>query len=160
MDLVLEVLPHQVTLVPDAHDAITSNSGWDTQAHFHFLQDITSTLTGKGIRTSIFVGTNPKDIEYAAKIGANRVELYTEPYASQYPKNREDAIRAFLQAAQVARENGLEVNAGHDLNLENLSYFHQTIPWVMEVSIGHALIADALYLGLEATIQAYLKCLK
>jgi len=160
IDLVLKVKPHQVTLVPDAHDAITSNSGWNTTEHFRMLSEIVELFCGNGIRTSIFVGTDFKDIENAAKLGADRVELYTEPYATNYPKNPEAAVKAFLEAATLARKSGLGVNAGHDLNLENLSYLHTNIPWLEEVSIGHALIADALYLGLKKTIQSYKNCLK
>jgi len=159
MDLVLKVKPQQVTLVPDTHDAITSNSGWDTNIHFSFLSEIVEELRNNGIRSSIFVGTLVKDIENAAKIGADRIELYTEPFASMYVKNREAAVAPFLEATKIARKIGLGVNAGHDLSLENLSFFHSTIPWLEEVSIGHALISDALYLGLKKTIQSYKNCL-
>lgn len=160
MDLVLKVKPHQVTLVPDAHDAITSNSGWDTTTNLDFLSEIVEELSSKGIRSSIFIGTDARDIENAAKIGADRVELYTEPYASMYLKDRDAAIAPFIEATAIARKNGLEVNAGHDLSLENLKFFHTSIPWLEEVSIGHALISDALYLGLKNTIQSYKDCLK
>ncbi|MDP4276441.1 MAG: pyridoxine 5'-phosphate synthase [Bacteroidota bacterium] len=160
MDLVLKVKPHQVTLVPDAHDAITSNAGWDTTKSFSFLTEIVEELRSKGIRSSIFIGTDLRDIENAAKIGADRIELYTEPYASQYTKDREAAIKPFLEATNIARNNGLGVNAGHDLSLDNLAFFHETIPWIEEVSIGHALISDALYLGLKKAIQSYKSCLK
>ena len=160
MDLVLKVKPHQVTLVPDTHDAITSNAGWDTTAHFGFLSEIVEELNSKGIRSSIFIGTDVRDIENAAKIGADRIELYTEPYASNYFKNKEAAVASFVEATKIARKNGLEVNAGHDLSLENLSFFHQSIPLLEEVSIGHALICDAIYLGLKKTIQSYKDCLK
>lgn len=160
MDLVLKVKPHQVTLVPDAHDAITSNAGWDTSKHFKLLSEIVEEFCSKGIRTSIFVGTEAIDIENAAKLGADRVELYTEPYATMYPVNPEEAARPFLEAASIARKNGLGVNAGHDLNLENLAFLYTTIPFLEEVSIGHALISDALYLGLKNTIQSYKNCLK
>jgi len=160
MDLVLTVKPHQVTLVPDAIDAITSNAGWDTSKHFKLLSEIVEEFCNAGIRTSIFVGTTFKDIENAAKLGADRVELYTEPYATMYPNNPEAAIRPFLDAANVARKNGLGINAGHDLNLKNLTYMHTIIPFLEEVSIGHALISDALYLGLNASIHAYKNCLK
>jgi pyridoxine 5-phosphate synthase len=159
MDLVIKVKPQQVTLVPDAHDAITSNAGWDTTKNFSFLSEIVEELSSKGIRSSVFVGTSIKDIENAAKIGADRIELYTEPYASMYLKNRESAIAPFLEAAKIARKIGLGINAGHDLSLENLSYFHATIPWLEEVSIGHALISDALYLGIKNSIQSYRNCL-
>lgn len=160
IDLVLKVKPHQVTLVPDAHDAITSNAGWNTIEHFGFLSEVVEAFCSKGIRTSLFVGTNAKDIENAARMGADRVELYTEPYASMYPKNAEAAVQPFVEAANIARKNGLGVNAGHDLDLNNLAFLHTNIPWLEEVSIGHALIADALYLGLRKTIQSYKNCLK
>jgi len=160
LDLVLKVKPHQVTLVPDALDAITSNAGWNTTEHFSLLSDIVEELCSKGIRTSIFVGTDFKDIENAAKLGADRVELYTEPYATMYPKDHEAAVKPFLEAAVFARKSGLGVNAGHDLNLENLAFIYNTIPWLEEVSIGHALISDALYLGLKKTIESYKECLK
>ena len=160
IDLVLKVKPHQVTLVPDAHDAITSNAGWNTTEHFKLLSEIVEEFCSKGIRTSVFVGTDFRDIENAAKLGADRVELYTEPYATLYPMDKEAAIRPFLEAANVARKNGLGINAGHDLNLDNLAYLHATIPWLEEVSIGHALISDALYLGLKKSVQSYKNCLK
>ena len=153
--LVLSVKPDQVTLVPDKHDAITSNSGWDTVKHKSLLTDIVSTFRKKGIRTSLFVDTNPVNIEYAALTGTDRIELYTEPYASAFPGNSVKAIEPFIRAAELARDSGLGLNAGHDLNLDNLRYFSQNIPWLLEVSIGHALISDALYLGLENTIQMY-----
>lgn len=153
--LVLSVKPDQVTLVPDAHDAITSNAGWDTYKYRSFLTDIIKTFKKEGIRTSLFIDTNPVNIEYAALTGTDRVELYTEPYATEFPVNSVKAIEPFKKAAEVAREAGLGINAGHDLNLDNLHYFHQNIPWLLEVSIGHALISDALYLGLENTIQMY-----
>ena len=159
MDLVLKVKPHQVTLVPDAPDQVTSNAGWDTVAHQSFLTEVVGEFNDAGIRTSLFVGTTPGFIEYAAKIGADRVELYTEPYAAAYAKNREEAIAPFVEAARVARSLGLGLNVGHDLSLENLQYLHEQIPWVDEASIGHALICDALYMGLQQTILAYKKCL-
>lgn len=159
MDLVLKVKPHQVTLVPDAPDQITSNAGWDTVAHQSFLTEVVGEFNDAGIRTSLFVGTTPGFIECAAKIGADRVELYTEPYAAAYAKNREEAIAPFVEAARVARSLGLGLNVGHDLSLENLQYLHEQIPWVDEASIGHALICDALYMGLQQTILAYKKCL-
>ncbi len=155
MNLVLSVKPDQVTLVPDAHDAITSDAGWDTIRYRLLLTDIVTEMKKAGIRTSIFVGTDRSIIETAALTGADRVELYTEPYASAFSQNAPDAVKPFVEAAVVARESGLGLNAGHDLNLENLHYFCQNIPWVDEVSIGHALISDALYLGLENTIQMY-----
>jgi pyridoxine 5-phosphate synthase len=153
--LVLSVKPDQVTLVPDAHDAITSNAGWDTLKYRIFLTEIVAEFRNAGIRTSLFVDTNPVNIENASLTGTNRVELYTEPYATGFNKNAIEAIEPFVQAAEIARNAGLGLNAGHDLNLENLRYFHQNIPWIEEVSIGHALISDALYLGLENTIQMY-----
>lgn len=153
--LVLSVKPDQVTLVPDAHDAITSNAGWDTLKNRIFLTEIVAEFRNAGIRTSLFVDTNPVNIENASLTGTNRVELYTEPYATGFNKNAIEAIEPFVQAAEIARNAGLGLNAGHDLNLENLRYFHQNIPWIEEVSIGHALISDALYLGLENTIQMY-----
>lgn len=160
IDLVKSVRPTQVTLVPDAPDQITSNSGWDTKANFEFLSDIVSDFTELGIRTSIFIGTDPEMIEYAAKTGTDRVELYTEPYASAYGKDPEAAVAPFVEAAKIARKNGLGVNAGHDLSLENLTFIHQHIPWIDEVSIGHALICDSLYFGLKDTIKKYKDCLK
>lgn len=158
--LVLETRPDQVTLVPDAHDAITSNAGWDTKASLSFLTDVIAGFHEKGIRTSIFTGTDPEMIEYAARTGTNRIELYTEPYASMFSAGREAAVAPFVRAAEVAREAGLGINAGHDLDLSNLAWLHAHIPWLMEVSIGHALIADALYYGLENTIQMYLRELR
>lgn len=158
--LVLDARPDQVTLVPDAHDAVTSNAGWDTKAHQTFLRDVIARFHDKGIRTSIFTGTDPEMIEYAARCGTDRIELYTEPYASMYSTDREAAAAPFIRAAEMAREAGLGVNAGHDLDLSNLAWLHSHIPWLMEVSIGHALIADALYYGLENTIQMYLRELR
>lgn len=160
LDLVLEVKPDQVTLVPDAQDAITSNAGWDTITHKDFLTDVVSELKKAGIRVSIFVGAEAKMIEGAAIIGAKRIELYTEPYATAYPVNREKAIAPFIYAAKIAAYQHLGVNAGHDLSLENLRFFSQSIPNLLEVSIGHALISDALYLGLELTILKYKECLR
>ena len=160
IDLVLEILPHQVTLVPDSPSAITSNAGWDTIGSEDFLRKVVTKFRSAGIRVSLFVGTEAKMIEGAAKIGADRVELYTEPYATDFPVHPEMAILPFVQAARVAEKCGLGLNAGHDLSLENLRYFDQNIPNLLEVSIGHALIGDALYLGLEETIRRYLECLK
>ncbi|NLI72131.1 MAG: pyridoxine 5'-phosphate synthase, partial [Bacteroidales bacterium] len=134
---------------------LTSNAGWDTKKHLAFLQDVVGEFQQEGIRVSIFVDTDLEHMEYAAKTGTDRVELYTEPYASNYHKNRELAIAPFVEAGKLARQLGLGLNAGHDLNLDNLAYLKQNIPWLMEVSIGHALIADALYLGLEETIKRY-----
>lgn len=158
--LVLEVKPTQVTLVPDADNQITSNHGWDTVANKGFLTDVIGQFKEAGIRTSIFVDAEPKIVEAARMCGTDRIELYTEPYAAGYEANREEAIKPFIEAAEVAREVGLGLNAGHDLSLQNLTYFHQNIPWLDEVSIGHALICDALYFGLEDTIKRYLACLK
>lgn len=160
MDLVLKVKPQQVTLVPDSPTQITSNAGWDTKSNLEFLSGILDRFNSAGIRTSVFVSAEVAMIEYAAKAGADRVELYTEPYATEYPKGREAAIAPFVEAAKVARSLGLGLNAGHDLSLVNLNYFYQNIPWLDEVSIGHALISDALYLGLERTIQEYKNCLR
>lgn len=153
--LVLSVKPDQVTLVPDPHDAITSNAGWDTLKNRVFLTQIVAEFRKNGIRTSLFVDTDPVNIKNAVLTGTDRIELYTEPYATGFRENAVEAIEPFLKAAEIARKEGLGVNAGHDLNLDNLRYFHQNIPWVEEVSIGHALISDALYLGLENTIQMY-----
>lgn len=158
--LVLEVKPTQVTLVPDADNQITSNHGWDTVVNKGFLTDVIGQFKEAGIRTSIFVDAEPKMVEAARMCGTDRIELYTEPYAAGYEAKREEAIKPFVEAAEVAREVGLGLNAGHDLSLQNLTYFHQNIPWLDEVSIGHALICDALYFGLEDTIKRYLACLK
>lgn len=158
-ELVLRVHPAQVTLVPDSPDQITSNAGWDTIRNFGFLTDVVNEFKEAGIRTSIFVGTDPAMIEFAAKIGADRVELYTEPYATAYPSDPAQAVAPFVEAAKVARLCGLGLNAGHDLSLENLTYLKQQIPWIDEVSIGHALVCDALYLGLQTTIEKYKECL-
>lgn len=160
IDLVLRVKPTQLTLVPDAPDQITSNCGWDTKTHQAFLTELMDTFGEAGIRTSIFVGTDLELIEYAAKTGADRVELYTEPYASLYPKNPEAAVAPFIEAAERVHKLGMGLNAGHDLSLVNLKYFHDNIPWLDEVSIGHALICDALYLGLKKTIEEYKNCLR
>ncbi|MBR5563755.1 MAG: pyridoxine 5'-phosphate synthase, partial [Bacteroidales bacterium] len=154
-ELVLSVNPAQVTLVPDAANVLTSNAGWDTITHKKYLQDICKKFKDAGIRVSIFVDPVEEIIKHAAETGCDRVELYTEAYASGYHKNREQAIEPYYKAALAAKECGLGLNAGHDLNLDNLKYFAQTIPGLLEVSIGHALICDALYLGLENTIAAY-----
>lgn len=159
IELVMEVKPTQVTLVPDAHDAITSNAGWNTVRHRSYLAGIISAFKKEGIRTSIFVDPDPAMVENAAIAGADRVELYTEPYAETYDTGAEKAIAPYITAAETARSAGLGLNAGHDLNLDNLRYFRQHIPWLDEVSIGHALIADALYLGLENAIQMYRRLL-
>lgn len=160
MDLVLRVRPEQVTLVPDAPDAITSTGGWDVKANFDFLCSIVERLHEGGIRVSIFVYPEEEDIRAAACTGADRIELYTKPYADMYPKDPEAAVAPYVAASTVAHNCGLGVNAGHDLSLENLAYFHRAMPYLNEVSIGHALICDALYLGLQTTIQRYLECLK
>lgn len=160
MQLVLEVKPAQATLVPDPPDAITSNNGWDTIKNKAFLSEIMTELKQNNIRASIFINPDKKMIENAAKIETNRIELYTEPYAANFHENKEQAIKPFVEAAQFAKECELELNAGHDLNLDNLAFFYQHIPYLKEVSIGHALICDALYYGLENTIQLYLKQLK
>ena len=160
IDLVQKVKPTQVTLVPDAPDAITSNAGWDVKNNYSFLAELVEHFTSYGIRTSIFVGTELENLEWAAKTRTDRVELYTEPYASHYFEDREKAIAPFVTAAQYAKSLGMGVNAGHDLNFDNLAYFHQNIPLLDEVSIGHALISDALYLGLKETIRQYRACLE
>lgn len=160
IELVLEVRPTQVTLVPDADDQLTSNHGWDTVAHRAFLTDVIGRFKEAGIRTSIFVDPSCRMVDGAKACGTDRIELYTEPYASGYAADRAEAIKPCVEAAEAARELGLGLNAGHDLSLENLTYFHRNIPWLDEVSIGHALICDALYMGLGNTIRAYLDCLK
>jgi len=154
--MVIEVKPAQVTLVPDLPDAITSNSGWDTKKNKEFLTEIISEFQKNGIRTSVFVDTNLQNIEYAKLINTDRIELYTEPYATNYLLNKEEAIKPFVIAANLANKLGLGLNAGHDLSLVNLKYFANNIPNLLEVSIGHALICDALYFGLENTIKLYL----
>lgn len=160
MDLVLRVQPAQVTLVPDAPDAITSNAGWDTLKNKKLLSEVVGTLQKSGIRASVFVDADLRMVQGALETGTNRIELYTEPYAANYAKNREAAVAPFVAAAKEAVRLGLGINAGHDLSLENLSYFAQRIPQLLETSIGHALISDALYYGLENTIQLYLRALK
>lgn len=155
IDLVLAVKPHQVTLVPDPPEALTSNAGWDTVNNLTFLQDVIGRFSEAGVRTSIFIDTDLKNIEGAVKTNTDRIELYTEPYASNFAKDREEAIAPFVEAANLANKIGLKINAGHDLNLDNLKYFNERIPFLKEVSIGHALISDALYIGLEKTIQIY-----
>lgn len=157
MDLVLEVKPEQVTLVPDAEDAITSNAGWDTVQHQAFLTEIIAEFKSNGIRTSIFLDPNPKLVEAAAKTGTDRIELYTEAFAVDFEKGNLNGIDIYKATAEEALKNGLTLNAGHDLSLENLQYFIQEIPEIAEVSIGHALISEAIYMGLENTIQAYLR---
>lgn len=160
IDLVLKVKPHQVTLVPDAPDQLTSNAGWDTRTHLSLLTELMDTFGEAGIRTSVFVDARADMIEYAAKAGADRVELYTEPYAAAYARNPEVAVAPFVEAARITRSLGMGLNAGHDLSLANLRYLHEQIPWIDEVSIGHALICDALYLGLKKTIEEYKNCLR
>ncbi len=155
INLVLSVKPDQVTLVPDSHDAITSNAGWDTLKNRDFLSNVVSIFKKEGIRTSLFVDTETVNIENAVFTGTDRIELYTEPYASGFNSDASKAISPYIRAAEIARDAGLGLNAGHDLNLDNLKYLHECIPWIEEVSIGHALISDALYLGLENTIQMY-----
>ena len=159
MELVMRVKPEQVTLVPDAPDALTSSAGWNVGQHMEFLTSIVDRLREGGIRSSIFVGTDIENVQLAARTGADRIELYTKPYADLYPENPEAAVAPFVEAAHAAFSAGLGVNAGHDLSLVNLAYFHRNIPRLSEVSIGHALICDALYLGLEKTIREYKECL-
>lgn len=160
VELVKEIKPAQVTLVPDAENVITSNAGWDTVKNQSFLAEMVAEFKSCGIRVSIFIDPVPEMIEMAARTGTDRVELYTEAYARQYPADRAKAIAPYVEAATVARQCGLGLNAGHDLSLENLQYFHQQIYWLDEVSIGHAIISDALYLGIEETIHCYLQCLR
>ncbi len=155
IDLVKKVKAHQVTLVPDPPEAITSNAGWDTIKNLSLLQDIIAEFKEEGIRTSIFIDTDLYNIENAVKTGTDRIELYTEPYATDFPLNKEKAIAPFVKAAELAHNAGLQINAGHDLSLENLKYFSERIPFLAEVSIGHALISDALYMGLENAVLAY-----
>ncbi|MCT4174159.1 pyridoxine 5'-phosphate synthase [Elizabethkingia anophelis] len=157
IDMVLDVKPEQVTLVPDADNAITSNAGWDCKTHLDKLTDIIAEFKNAGIRTSIFLDPDAAMVEYAAKTGTDRIELYTEAYATNYPKDKDAAIKPYYETALKATEFGLGINAGHDLSLDNLKYFADKIPNLLEVSIGHALISEALYLGLENTIQSYLK---
>ena len=160
IDLVMQVRPTQVTLVPDAPDALTSSAGWNVLSNMDFLTSVVDRLKSGGIRTSLFVGTDLENIRMAARTGTDRIELYTKPYADMYPSDRETAVAPYVEAAEAAFRCGLGVNAGHDLSLVNLEYFHAMIPRLSEVSIGHALICDALYLGLEETIHRYLNCLK
>lgn len=155
MRLIEDTLPAQATLVPDPPHVLTSNAGWDTVKHHDLLAELVKEFRGLGVRSSIFVDTNPIYIEYAAKCGVDRIELYTGPFAEEFSLDRVKAIESYIFAAELARSLGLEINAGHDLSLENLKFFKQSIPWLAEVSIGHALISDALYLGLENTIQRY-----
>lgn len=164
IDMVLEVKPEQVTLVPDSDDAITSKAGWDCKLHLGFLKNVISEFKNAGIRTSIFLDPNPEMVKFAAETGADRIELYTEAYAKNYQDSstslrmtKEEAIKPYIETAIEADKYGLGINAGHDLSLDNLKYFSDNIPNLLEVSIGHALISEALYLGLENTVQAYLK---
>lgn len=159
ISLVCEVKPHQVTLVPDPPEALTSNAGWDTSKHSTFLKDTIGVFKNFGIRTSIFIDTDISKIEAAVMTGCDRLELYTEPYATAFPMDPENAIAPFIRAAEAARDLGMDLNAGHDLNLDNLKYFSENIPWLKEVSIGHALISDALYYGLQNTIGMYKRLL-
>lgn len=160
IDMVIIVHPDQVTLVPDLPSNITSNQGWNVVKNISFLSDIVATFKSHDIRTSIFVDANPENVEAAAKTATDRIELYTEPYAIEFLKNKERALAPFLEAALIANKLGIGLNAGHDLNLENLKYFAENIPGLLEVSIGHALISDALYFGLEKTIDLYLQQLR
>ena len=159
IDMVLKVKPHQVTLVPDSPTQLTSNAGWDTKANFAFLSEVLDGLNKAGIRTSVFVSTDVEMIEYAAKTGTDRIELYTEPYACGYDTDAEQVVAPYVEASILAHKLGMGVNAGHDLNLENLMFFHGKVPYLNEVSIGHSLIADALYLGLKTAIARYKECL-
>lgn len=160
IQMVIEVKAHQVTLVPDSHDQLTSDHGWDTVKHLDFLKEVIARFKAAGIRTSIFVDPDLAAIEGAKATGTDRIELYTEPYASMYPADPVKAVAPFKEAAILAHKLGLGINAGHDLSLKNLRFFHDHVPFLDEVSIGHALIADALYMGLKNTIQDYLYCLK
>lgn len=160
LNLVLEVEPAQVTLVPDSPSQLTSNAGWDTREHYEFLKTVVARLHEKPIRVSIFIDPIPEMVDYAVKMGADRVELYTEPYATNYPIDPATSIAPYITTAERCRDLGIGLNAGHDLSLENLNYFATQIPWLDEVSIGHALICDALYLGFEKTVKEYRACLK
>jgi len=160
LKLIREVKPAQATLVPDPPNAITSNAGWDTLKHAAFLKEICVEIKSQGVRVSVFVDPQPRMVEGAINVGADRVELYTEPYAHEFHVNKDVAVKPYVESARVARQGGIGINAGHDLDLHNLKFLKQSIPYLDEVSIGHALIADALYLGLENTIQLYLKQLR
>jgi len=159
MELVVRIKPEQVTLVPDAPDALTSSAGWDVTANMDFLSEVVDKLRDAGIRSSIFIAADPEQVNAAAKAGADRVELYTKPYADRYTSDPEGAVAPYVEASRQARKCGIGVNAGHDLSLENLAFFAERVPHLNEVSIGHALICDALYLGLEETIRRYRQCL-
>lgn len=160
LTLIRETKPTQATLVPDGPDAITSNAGWDTIKHQSFLKEIIAEIKSQGVRVSVFVDPATTMVEGAKKVGADRIELYTEPYAAGYPRNREAAVKPYVEAGKVAYSVGLGINAGHDLDLHNLAFLKNSIPNLDEVSIGHALICDALYLGLENAIQLYLRQLR
>jgi len=160
IQMVIDVKAHQVTLVPDSHDQLTSDHGWDTIKHMEFLKEVIARFKAAGIRTSIFVDPDLFAIEGAKETGTNRIELYTEPFAKLYPVDPIRAVAPFKEAANLAHKLGLGINAGHDLSLKNLRFFHDHVPFLDEVSIGHALIADALYMGLRSTIQDYLSCLQ
>ena len=157
MELVAKIKPAQATLVPDGPDVITSNAGWDTLTHFDFLQETVNALKAQEIRTSIFIDPISERIEKAAEIGCDRIELYTENYARGYHHHPQKAVQDYQAAAELAHQSGLEINAGHDLDMHNLKYFKESVPHLAEVSIGHAIVCDALYLGLENTIQMYLR---
>jgi pyridoxine 5-phosphate synthase len=157
MKMIADVLPEQATLVPDAPDAVTSNAGWDTITNAALLKDIVSELKRHNVRVSVFVDPVPRMVEGAAQCGADRIELYTEPFAHEFTEDKSVAIKPYIESARIAHEAGLGVNAGHDLDLNNLNYLVKQLPHLDEVSIGHALISDALYLGLENTIQLYLR---
>lgn len=159
LDLVLRVKPSQVTLVPDAPGALTSSAGWDVESNMEFLSDVIDRLREAGIRSSIFIDADPAQVKAAARAGADRVELYTKPYADLYARDREAAVAPYVEASRQAKRSGLGLNAGHDLSLENLAFFAERMPLLNEVSIGHALICDALYLGLEETVRRYKECL-
>lgn len=159
VDLVKSIKPIQATLVPDKPDVLTSNAGWDVEKNQHLLRDVINQFHADGLRVSLFIGTDKTQIEWAQKVGADRIELYTGPYADAFPQQAM-AIQAFIEAHHLALELGLGINAGHDLNLDNLTFFKKNLPNLLEVSIGHALIGDALYLGIENTIQLYKRCLQ
>lgn len=158
--MVVEVVPEQVTLVPDAPGALTSSAGWNVTENAEFLSAVVTRIRQAGIRTSIFIEADPAQVREAARIGADRVELYTKPYADLFPENPETAVAPFVEASAEALRRGIGLNAGHDLNLANLAFFRRSLPLLDEVSIGHAIISDALYLGIERTIREYLDCLR
>ena len=160
IDLVIKAAPTQATLVPDAPDALTSSAGWNVVENREFLREVVGRLRNAGIRVSIFVDADPDQIHAAASIGADRVELYTKPYADEFPSDPDKAVAPFVKASEEARRLGIGLNAGHDLNLQNLKFFKQSLQLLDEVSIGHAIISDALYLGIQETIRSYLACLK